>query len=179
MTVDIVQHALTDLDRGAAGAFVTAGWDWWNRTGGNLSRYDDELELLLPRLQLGVVVNPQDPPPMLYVGPYSATAIVFGTDWAKRAAGKPGVPDRDFERSVNAAFWHVMSRQEPAYQEICATVRPPNRPALRINYRRLIVPCHLRNGAPVLAGFLEFVESAGGGGVRGLGAPSTPANRLH
>ncbi len=179
MTIDVVQHALADLDRGGAGAFVTAGWDWWNRTGGNLSRYDDNLELLLPGLQIGVVVNPQDPPPMLYVGPYSPPAIVFGTDWAKCAAGKPGVPDRDFELAVNAVYWQVMSGQEPAYHEICGTIRPPNRPPLHVNYRRLVVPCRLRTGKPVVACLSEFVELTGGGSARGLDAPSTLASRLH
>ena len=179
MTVDIVQHSLTDLDRGGAGAFVTAGWDWWNRTRGNLSRYDDDLEALLPQMQLDVITDPDQGPRILFIGPYSPTAIVFGTDWAKCAAGKPGIPDSDFGRAVIDFYWHVMSGQEPAYHEICGTVRPPNRPAFRINYRRLIVPCHLRTGAPVLAGFSEFVEPAGGGGARGLGAPSKSGIRLH
>lgn len=179
MTADIVQHALSDLDRGGASAFVTAGWDWWNRTGGNLSRYDDNLELLLPRLQLCVVVRPQDPPPMLYVGAESTSAHVFGAEWAAHVVGAPGIPDAAFEYAVNDVYARVLRTQEPEFHTVSAIIAPPHCAPAWVRYRRLVVPCHLRTGPSVMACFTEFTSAAASPDTASLHGTPMSANRLH
>ena len=179
MTPKLVEYPLSSLDQGRAGAFVSMGWEWWNRYRGEIAFGSDQLEPLLSRMYIDVVTNPHQGPRLLYVGHESPSATVFGTDWARRASGEPGVPDCDFERAVNAVYWQVVSSREPAYAEISAMIHPPNRRAVYLTYRRLIVPCQLRTGAPVLAGFTEFVEPPGGRGARGFDAPSIPDSHLH
>ena len=176
---EIVEYPLSSLDQGRAGAFISMGWQWWTRTRGAFARGGDLLEHLLPALQLDVISERDDKPRLLYVGPRSTSAQVFGTDWARHATGQPGVPDAQFTRGVNPVYLEVGRTKEPAYHEISATLRRPDGRALRVEYRRLLVACRIRTGAPVIGCLTEFIGPAGGRGILGRVAASTLATRLN
>ena len=104
MRAEITRHRLHDLDEGAAGVDLTMVWDWWGRSGGDLSVSTEELSRLLPIMQVVVVTKPQAMTPYLWIGPQSAAARIYGDDWAKYAVGETNLPDPEFDGAIKA--WH-------------------------------------------------------------------------
>ena len=157
MTAEITRHRLHDLDKGAAGLDVSMGWDWWQRSRGDLSVSTEELSRLLPIMQV-VVVKPPAMTPYLCIGQQTAAAQIYGEDWARNAVGETDLPDPELDGAINAAYHEIAYLREPAFHEISTTVSPLGKTPYRIKYRRLLVPCQLRTGKTLVACFTEFTQ---------------------
>ena len=94
--------------------------DWYATSKGRFALNQNELEDVLPFLQLHAVG--ENGSKYLYCGAKSVVSDLYGTEFCVDAQGKEGVPDSAFERALNRDYWSVSRTVTPIAQRVRAPI---------------------------------------------------------
>jgi len=131
-----------------SGSLVRRGFAAWERSRGLLTRYDENpLSGFLPKL---LVFRPRERDGRLvfaHAGPRSASAAVWGPEWAANARGQESVPDKDYDSRVADSATKVLEGDEPRLDHLRALCVRDNGEAIWCPYQRLTLPIHFKDGS--------------------------------
>jgi hypothetical protein len=128
--------------------------DWYATSKGRFALNHDELEGILPFLQLHAVGD--NGSKYLYCGAQSVVGDLYGQDFCVEAQGKEGVPDSAFEQTLNRDYWTVTRTETPIAQRVRAPIDVYGT-KYSVEFFRYVFPVKFRefNAVGVLARFAE------------------------
>ena len=97
----------------------------------------------------------------VYVGKESPAARVYGSEWAAASEGHEHdghSPDRDYSSRVCRPYTAVLESGEPRLDHIRALIHRHVGEPLWAPYQRLLAPCKLRDGSPVLVCLSDLTQ---------------------
>jgi len=128
--------------------------DWYASSKGRFALNQNELEDVLPFLQLHAVG--ENGSKYLYCGARSVVGDLYGADFCVDAQGKEGVPDSAFELALNRDYWSVTRTATPIAQRVRAPIDVYGT-KYSVEFFRYVFPVKFRefNAVGVLARFSE------------------------
>lgn len=134
---------------------------WYDDAGGMLSGGDQAaLQDIMARCHVSLLPEADAPPCLFYVGPLSPAAEFFGSDWATRAIGKSGIPDRSAEERCIAAYYDAMTTDRPVLG-LCSMEFDTGHSGRRHGfYTRALIPLHRQRGQrPLILCAVDLMRS--------------------
>jgi len=144
-------HVLPIGTQGIAGSarLIRRGFAAWERSRGLLTRNDENpLARYLPRL---LVFRPRERDGQLvfvHAGTRSASAAIWGPEWAASALGQESVPDKQYDSRVSDSAARVLEGDEPSLDHLRALCIRGSGEAVWCPYQRLTVPIRFKDGSP-------------------------------
>jgi len=128
--------------------------NWYAMSKGRFSLNQNELEDVLPFLQLHAVGDQGSR--YLYCGAQSVVGDLYGQEFCVDAQGKEGLPDSAFEKALNRDYWIVSRTGTPIAQRVRAPIDVYGT-KFSVEFFRYVFPVRFNefNAVGVLARFAE------------------------
>ena len=119
-------------------------FDWISVSEGRASSNPQQLERLMPSLQIHAWKE-DGTAPYWYCGTKSTTAQIYGREFALNATGRSGIPDAEFEATMQQLYGEVHRSHQIACEKISACIWV-NRLLMPIHYFRVVFPVEFEMG---------------------------------
>jgi hypothetical protein len=150
-------HGLGEIGRSSR--LIQRGYKAWEESAGLLTL--DRNSPFDPLIQEIIVFMPDEFGELfrhLYVGPRSGYSQVFGKAWAAEAPGRTRGPDNKYIYETNKPYAGVLQCGEPRFDHIRALVSLKDADPVWTSYQRLITPCKLEDGTPIVTIISKLTE---------------------
>ena len=156
---------------------LAEGLRLWEGSGGLIGDSVPGFDGLVQRSQLSMP-DADGVATFIFVGRWCTSAHIWGETWAADAPGDSAVPDLPFERKANSVYAKVMETDLPECHEVFALIHRADGVPTWVPYRRLVLPCRLKTGAPVFNCLTSFWEPGlAGFTALGMSGRSDPRGR--
>lgn len=150
-----------DLQAEGAHRLLRLGLDCWQRSGGIYSEDHEAFRWVLPRSQFALPVEGGGAPDIIYLGPMSTSAAVWGRRWATKLAPRSrALPDPRFQSRVVSIYDRVHDAGEPSLHRVLAVVRKADGECAWVPYDRVVLPYKLASGRPLFHTVTRFAHGS-------------------